>query len=400
MRWLGSLALVVVCAISLVAQSTPPLLTTGTSLPATCVQGASFILVGSGAGFYICTAPDTWLPLATNVGPSGGSAWGAITGTLTAQLDLQTALDTKAATAHIHGQADVTNLVTALAGKAPTDHTHAEGDVTGLVTDLAGKAASVHTHVQSDITGLVAALAGKAASSHTHAISDTTNLQSTLDGKAASSHTHAPADVTGTAVITSDARLSDARTPLSHNQAGETITTGTVAAARLGSGSPSSANFLRGDGSWQVPSGGGATTLTSTTLQSDAVIANYTAITGLAFTPLANTNYLIDCFIVYTSTAATTGINFAWDVPAAATSIHMSGYTTTTATGANEGFHQRTDNVGTSTSAAVITVENTAVLSARLRNGANATSTTLGFTPETANSVSVLAGSVCQVRSY
>lgn len=37
---------------------------------------------------------------------------------------------------------------------------------------------------------------------------------------------------------------------------GGAITTGTVGVARLGSGTPSSANFLRGDGSWQTPPGG------------------------------------------------------------------------------------------------------------------------------------------------
>ena len=86
---------------------------------------------------------------------------------------------------------------------------------------------------------------------HTHAISDTTGLQTALDGKqasgsyAAASHTHddryytetemntllagkqaagsyapatgiAPSAITGTAVITTDSRLSDARTPVSH----------------------------------------------------------------------------------------------------------------------------------------------------------------------------------------
>jgi hypothetical protein len=35
-------------------------------------------------------------------------------------------------------------------------------------------------------------------------------------GAATTSHTHAPADITGTAVITSDSRLSDSRTPTSH----------------------------------------------------------------------------------------------------------------------------------------------------------------------------------------
>lgn len=146
--------------------------------------------------------------------------------------------------------------------------------------------------------------------------------------------------------------------------------------------------------------GGALTTLTSTSTVSDAVVATYTAIPGISFTPAASTNYLIDCFIIYTSTAATTGINFAWDVPAAVTSIHMSGFTTTVATGANEGFIQRADNVGTSTSASIITTEQVAVLRARLRNGANATATTLGFTPETANSVSVLINSTCEYHTY
>lgn len=119
-------------------------------------------------------------------------------------------------------------------------HTHPESEVTGLVSDLAGKSPTSHAHAQSEVTNLVSDLAGKAASSHTHAQSDVTNLVSDLAGKCA----------------TTDPRLSDARTPLAHNQDGNTITTGTVAAARLGSGTPSSANFLRGDSTWTAPPGG------------------------------------------------------------------------------------------------------------------------------------------------
>ena len=63
-----------------------------------------------------------------------------------------------------------------------------------------------HAHAQSDITGLTDALAGKAATSHNHAASE--------------------------------------------------ITSGTVATARLGSGTPSAATFLRGDQTWAAPSGG------------------------------------------------------------------------------------------------------------------------------------------------
>jgi hypothetical protein len=40
------------------------------------------------------------------------------------------------------------------------------------------------------------------------------------------------------------------------------ITTGTVATARLASGTADSTTFLRGDQTWAVPSGGGGSTVT------------------------------------------------------------------------------------------------------------------------------------------
>lgn len=68
----------------------------------------------------------------------------------------------------------------------------------------------------------------------------------------------------GTAAEGNDARLSDARTPLAHAAShqdggsdelaldGSQITSGTVAAARLGSGTPSAGTVLHGDGVWQL----------------------------------------------------------------------------------------------------------------------------------------------------
>lgn len=93
---------------------------------------------------------------------SGGVAWGAITGTLSSQTDLQTALDGKSPTSHNHD-----------ASYAAIAHTHAESDVTGLVSDLAGKSAVGHTHVKADVTDFA----------HTHAQGDVTNLVSDLAGK-------------------------------------------------------------------------------------------------------------------------------------------------------------------------------------------------------------------------
>jgi hypothetical protein len=48
-------------------------------------------------------------------------------------------------------------------------------------------------------------------------LSAQTDLQGALNAKAASSHTHAACDISGSAVITTDPRLSDARTPLTHS---------------------------------------------------------------------------------------------------------------------------------------------------------------------------------------
>lgn len=127
----------------------------------------------------------------------GAPEWGDLVGTLADQIDLQAALNGKAATSHSHAIADTTGLQGALDGKAATSHTHATSEVTGLDTVLAGKAATAHGHAIVDTTGLQAALDGKAAASHTHSTSQVTGLDAALAGKAATSHSHAIADTTG-----------------------------------------------------------------------------------------------------------------------------------------------------------------------------------------------------------
>lgn len=117
--------------------------------------------------------------------------------------------------------------------------------VSNLTTDLAGKAASIHQHAISDTTGLQTALDGKAAASHNHddRYYTETEIDTKLSGLPVSGHTHddryytesemntllagkqasgsyapatgiAPSAITGTAVITTDSRLSNARTPI------------------------------------------------------------------------------------------------------------------------------------------------------------------------------------------
>ena len=125
---------------------------------------------------------------------------------------------------------------------------------------------------------------GAAASSHIHSISNITNLQSTLDGKAASSHTHAASQVTGltanralvsdssghpaVSAVTStelgylDGVTSSIQTQLngkaasSHSHSAFGGATSSAAGSAGFVPAPAAGNqskYLRGDGTWQVP---------------------------------------------------------------------------------------------------------------------------------------------------
>ena len=75
-----------------------------------------------------------------------GFFWGAITGTLANQADLQLELDAKAALVHTHVEADITDLQNySLVG-----HQHVEADI----TDLQNYSLVGHTHVEADILDL------------------------------------------------------------------------------------------------------------------------------------------------------------------------------------------------------------------------------------------------------
>lgn len=119
--------------------------------------------------------------------------------------------------------ADATKNDTDANLKDRANHTGAQAisTVTGLQDELNGKSATSHGHAISDVTNLQNTLNGKASTSHGHSIENITGLQNALDGKAATSHDH----------------------PI-----GDLDTTGTA----------SSATYLRGDGSWATPEGGGA----------------------------------------------------------------------------------------------------------------------------------------------
>ena len=108
---------------------------------------------------------------------------------------------------------------------------------------------ATHTHAVADVTGLQAALDGKSATSHTHALSALTQSSATT-GQVATWNGTAWVPQTASAGVTSYNDLTDKPStfpPESHNHSAAEITSGTLALARVPTGTTSSTVALGND---------------------------------------------------------------------------------------------------------------------------------------------------------
>lgn len=162
----------------------------------------------------------------------------------------------------------------------------------------------------SDITKaeIEAKLTG-AVTTHTHGISGVTGLQTELDKITNATNLVAGANINlslseGNLVIASTSggepvswdtviNKPSSFTPSVHTHDASEIATGVLSVQRMGTGTPSASNYLRGDGTWGVPSGTnyvGSTsiTLSSNSFQRAALTGDVTAPANSNATTLAN----------------------------------------------------------------------------------------------------------------
>lgn len=325
---------------------------TRASAPADCGIGEVYFNTAN-ATQYNCTATNTW----TAVGGVGGpAAWGSITGTLSDQTDLNTALGGKAATVHTHVATSI------------SDSTVVGRDVVTAATQAAARTAigagtSSFDGVYASLTSIPATFAPSAhATSHSSGNTDPishanlaglttgdphTQYQQESEKAAANGYAsldagtkvpiaQIPTGATGTTVpFGNDARFTDARTPTAHATSHKsgggdaikldelaaptdvvTLNASTTAHGLLPKLPNNAAQFLNGVGSWAVP-GGGSDPWTVLQLGSAFATTSATAVdvTGLGFTPTANTTYEFEAkLMIRTAGAATVNprVGFAW----------------------------------------------------------------------------------------
>lgn len=135
-------------------------------------------------------------------GPAGTTDW---TGITNKPATFAPTIGGTATTAVAGNDARLTDARTPLA------HTHSASQISDA--SVAGRALLTAADVAAQKTAL--------ALSNVDNTSDvnkpiSTAQQTALNGKSNTGHTHAPADITGTAVITTDPRLNDARAPTAH----------------------------------------------------------------------------------------------------------------------------------------------------------------------------------------
>lgn len=268
-----------------------------------------------------CTLNPTTNTLLVSAVAGGGGAWGSITGTLSAQADLQTALDGKSAVGHDHDL-----LYAAInhnhdfeyaalihnhdATYAPLSHTHsyeaagavaaheAASDPHPQYTTTAEASAAAPVQSVAGKTGAVSLVKGDVGLGNVDNTSDaakpiSTATQTALDGKSPTSHNH-DASYEAAGAVAAHAAAADPHA--GYQRESEKGVANGYASLGADGKVPSAQLPASGSDPW-----------TYLRLSSDFTTTSATAvdITGLGFTPSANTRYEVEA-VLRVRTATTT----------------------------------------------------------------------------------------------
>ncbi len=270
----------------------------------------------------------------------------------------------------------------------------AQSDVTNLITDLGNK--TTLAAVKGDID-IADAISKKHANILDH--SNSTDHSPGSDNQ----------DLSGL-VLTNDVRLSDARTPLTHTHDYEphndNIQTHVISAhapsnaqknsditkaeieAKL-TGELSSHTHAGGSGDGEVSIVATGDTPNDTTTLASA--------TGLLFSALANSTYIIEVFLLWNASVATVGIKVSATASGTPT-ITAGHFMTDATTGTPDSSTWNANSVVVTTSASPFTTYNMGIVNAILKTSGSASTWQLQFAAETTGTITIKAGSVIRYR--
>src|SRR3990167_3991070 len=215
----------------------------------------------------------------------GGTAWGGISGTLSNQSDLNSALGGKADASHTHSYEPANANIQSHIGSSSNPHSVTKAQVgLGSADNTADTAKPVSTAQQTALDGKVSHSLATALNDFICASGAGVWVKKTL----AETLT-----ILGKAVASGLAPLDAASK---------------VPTVNLGGAGASGSNYLRGDQTWATPAGGGITTLKTTADQTiNAGAATFVDITGLTFPVVAGVDYAFHFYITFRSAQLTTG---------------------------------------------------------------------------------------------
>ncbi len=221
----------------------------------------------------------------------------------------QTALDLKANLASPTFTGTVAGITKSMVGLGNVDNT---SDAT--------KDAATATLANKTLTTPTIAATGFTNANHTHAGATTGGTIAHTDLTSIGTNSHAQID---THIAAANPHSGSAAS--NHGHYAQDITIGTMATARLGSGTADTTTYLRGDQTWATPAGGGGSSITRVsgnsgaagaditwqTLSADAASnSTTTPATVMTTTGVGAGTWLATYTVRYQSAATTTGVKF------------------------------------------------------------------------------------------